>query len=306
MSTRPHPDRRPRDRPVSPGSLRRSPAVWAGSADPIWLAPGEACDLVFEAIDAGGSSRSGARRRSARPRSMSWSSRPKAGASGCWSPIWNRRSSRTRCSTSSPISSACAPQVAEITRRAMNGEIDFAAALTERVALLQGLPERVLDEAAARIRLMPGRARSWSRRCARRGAQPRSSRAGSRSSPSGSRPSSASIGSSPTGSTSPTGTIAGTVATADRDPRDQARDAARIWPREHGIPLAATLAVGDGANDLPMLAAAGLGVAFRAKPAVAAAARWRLDHADLTGLLYAQGYRRDGDRRTVARSSRWS
>ena len=52
------------------------------------------------------------------------------------------------------------------------------------------------------------------------------------------------------------------------------------------------IAVGDGANDSPMLAAAGLGIAFRAKPAVAAAARWRLDHADLTGLLYAQGYRK--------------
>ena len=53
----------------------------------------------------------------------------------------------------------------------------------------------------------------------------------------------------------------------------------------------ATLAVGDGANDLDMLAAAGLGVAWRAKPAVAAASA-RLDHTDLTALLYAQGYRR--------------
>jgi phosphoserine phosphatase len=53
------------------------------------------------------------------------------------------------------------------------------------------------------------------------------------------------------------------------------------------------MAVGDGANDLPMLATAGIGIAFRAKPLVAAAARWRLDHADLTGLLYAQGYGKD-------------
>ncbi len=55
--------------------------------------------------------------------------------------------------------------------------------------------------------------------------------------------------------------------------------------------MSATLAVGDGANDLPMLQAAGLGVAFHAKPAVAAASRWRIEHADLTALLYAQGYR---------------
>jgi phosphoserine phosphatase len=54
-----------------------------------------------------------------------------------------------------------------------------------------------------------------------------------------------------------------------------------------------TLAVGDGANDLPMIEAAGLGVAYHAKPVVAAAASARIDHGDLTALLYAQGYRRD-------------
>jgi phosphoserine phosphatase len=57
------------------------------------------------------------------------------------------------------------------------------------------------------------------------------------------------------------------------------------------IPLSATLAVGDGANDLPMLRAAGLGVAFRAKPVVAAEARARVDYADLRALLFVQGYR---------------
>ncbi len=54
-----------------------------------------------------------------------------------------------------------------------------------------------------------------------------------------------------------------------------------------------TLAVGDGANDLDMVREAGLGVAYHAKPAVAAAAATRIDHGDLTALLYAQGYRRD-------------
>jgi phosphoserine phosphatase len=58
-----------------------------------------------------------------------------------------------------------------------------------------------------------------------------------------------------------------------------------------GIPRQATAAIGDGANDIAMLQAAGLGVAFHGKPAVAAAARFRLDHSDLTGLLYLQGYR---------------
>jgi phosphoserine phosphatase len=59
-----------------------------------------------------------------------------------------------------------------------------------------------------------------------------------------------------------------------------------------GLPLAATLAVGDGANDVAMLEAAGLGVAYRAKRGVAAAAHARVDHGDLTALLFAQGIAR--------------
>src|SRR5581483_6295122 len=60
-----------------------------------------------------------------------------------------------------------------------------------------------------------------------------------------------------------------------------------------GLPLSATLAVGDGANDLAMIEASGLGVAYRAKPKVAAQADACVDHTDLTTLLYFQGYRAD-------------
>jgi phosphoserine phosphatase len=60
-----------------------------------------------------------------------------------------------------------------------------------------------------------------------------------------------------------------------------------------GLTRADCLAVGDGANDLDMIQAAGMGVAFRGKPIVAAAAPFRIDHCDLTALLYLQGYRRD-------------
>jgi phosphoserine phosphatase len=60
---------------------------------------------------------------------------------------------------------------------------------------------------------------------------------------------------------------------------------------EHGLALSETMAVGDGANDLPMLEAAGLGIAFHAKPRVVERARHRIDHADLRALLYVQGYR---------------
>jgi phosphoserine phosphatase len=62
---------------------------------------------------------------------------------------------------------------------------------------------------------------------------------------------------------------------------------------ERRLRMAATLAVGDGANDLAMLREAGLGIAFHAKPIVAAEARARVDHADLRALLFAQGYRAD-------------
>ena len=86
--------------------------------------------------------------------------------------------------------------------------------------------------------------------------------------------------------------IAGTVA-APIVTRETKRDTLFALAQECGVPIEATLAVGDGANDLPMLEAAGLGIAFRAKPAVGVAARWRVDHADLTALLYAQGYRED-------------
>ena len=179
--------------------------------------------------------------------------------------------------------------VAEITRRAMNGEIDFVAALNERVALLKGLPTSVLDEAAARIRLMPG-APALLATLRRNGvytalvsggftvfAEPVAARLGfdrviaNRLEIDG-------------------GTLAGTLALPIVGAATK-REALVSLAAELGIGLEETMAVGDGANDLPMLLEAGLGIAFHAKPAVAAAARWRIERADLTALLYAQGYR---------------
>jgi len=171
-------------------------------------------------------------------------------------------------------------EVAEITRRAMNGELDFAAALAERVALLKGLPASVLDDAAARIRVTPGaRALVATARA------------------SGVRTALVSGGFTAFAErvvANRLDIVGGRIAGSVRAPivtGDTKRETLVALAEECAIPLAATLAVGDGANDLPMLMAAGLGIAFRAKPAVAAAARWRIDHADLTALLYAQGYR---------------
>lgn len=178
--------------------------------------------------------------------------------------------------------------VAEITRRAMNGELDFVAALAERVALLRGLPARVLDEAAARIRLMPG-ARALL--ATSRGAGMRTALVSGGFSVFAERIA-AELGFDRVVANRleiADGRITGTVA-APIVGRDTKRDVLLALAEECAVARSATLAAGDGANDLPMLEAAGLGIAFRAKPAVAAAARWRIDHADLIALLYVQGY----------------
>lgn len=178
--------------------------------------------------------------------------------------------------------------VAEITRRAMNGEIDFLAALNERVALLRGLPASVLDKAAARIRLMPGAAPLIATL----------RRAGVHT---------ALVSGGFTVFAEPVAARLGfdSVVANRLDVADGKLSGALIPPivagatkletllslaAELGLSVDDALAVGDGANDLPMLRQAGLGVAFHAKPSVAAASRWRIDHADLTALLFAQGY----------------
>ena len=181
--------------------------------------------------------------------------------------------------------------VAAITERAMRGEIAFEPALRERVAVLKGLPASVVDEVIAQsITLTPG-GRTLIATMKAQGAY------------------TALVSG---GFTLFTQVIAGMLGfdhdcantlllegaalsghvqepilgkQAKLDALVKLRDARHLNPR-------ATLAVGDGANDLAMLDAAGLGVAYHAKPAVAAAAQARIDHADLTALLFAQGYKR--------------
>lgn len=181
--------------------------------------------------------------------------------------------------------------IAAITARAMNGELDFEGALRERVGLLRGLEESALDRTRAKIRIMPG-ARALVATMRQAGAYCALVSGGF---------------SYYTGFVRSTvgfdmdqanrleiqdGKLTGTVAEPILG-RDAKRKRLLALAETHGIPLAATLAVGDGANDLDMLAAAGLGVAYHAKPVVARSASARIDHADLTALLYLQGYRED-------------
>lgn len=183
-------------------------------------------------------------------------------------------------------------KVSDITERAMRGELEFEPALRERVALLKGIALSVVDEIIAKsITLTPGGS-----------ALVRTMRAngGYTALVSGgftvfTGPISQTIGFDEHRSNillSEGALLSGLV--AEPILGKQAKLDALVELRTRfGLPDEATLAVGDGANDLAMLGEAGLGVAYRAKPAVAAAADARLDHADLTALLYAQGYRGD-------------
>jgi phosphoserine phosphatase len=183
------------------------------------------------------------------------------------------------------------PQIAEVTERAMRGELDFESALDARVALLKGLEESAIDRChAERVVLMPG-GQSLIRTMKANGARTVLVSGGFTvfadkvaKAIGFDRAVSNRLGLSG-------GALDGTVArpivgaATKRETLIAEREAL-------GLSADATLAVGDGANDIPMIEEAGLGIAYHAKPRTAAAAAARIEHCDLTALLYAQGYRR--------------
>jgi phosphoserine phosphatase len=179
-------------------------------------------------------------------------------------------------------------KIAAITARAMNGELDFEDALRERVGMLKGLSIDALERTWRGVRLTPGALELVATMKAH-GAY------------------TALVSGGFTFFTSRVAALVGfdmhrsnellddgTVLTGRvAEPivgRSTKLTTLRELSARHGLPLSASLATGDGANDLDMLLAAGLGVAFHAKPIVAAAARARVDHANLRALLFAQGY----------------
>jgi phosphoserine phosphatase len=182
-------------------------------------------------------------------------------------------------------------EVAAVTEAAMRGELDFEGALDARVALLAGLDEGVIAQCLAeRVRIMPGAKALVGTMRAHGAAAVLVSGGFTRF------------------AESVAAQIGFGVAIANvlliEDGRLTGKVAKPIvgsatkeetlldWIAQRGIDPVLSLAVGDGANDLAMIRRAGLGVAYHAKPIVAAAAGARVDHGDLSVLLYAQGYRR--------------
>jgi phosphoserine phosphatase len=180
-------------------------------------------------------------------------------------------------------------QVAPITERAMRGEIDFDTALKDRIRLLRGQPTGLLDRLLQERIHLTGGAKALVRTMRDNGAF------------------TALVSG---GFTFVTEAVAARVGFATHrgnvlltedgkltgevgDPilgKEAKLESLREFCANLGLALEQTMAVGDGANDIPMLLGAGTGVAFHAKPAVAQAARFRIDHGDLMALLYLQGY----------------
>ncbi len=183
------------------------------------------------------------------------------------------------------------PQIAEVTERAMRGELDFAEALRARVALLAELDEARIDQCREeRVKIMPG-AKALIRTLRARGAHTVLVSGGFTRF---AEPVGAEIGFNRVVA-NVLGIAAGRLTGGVADPIvDSARKRHELETAmvERGIAPALTMAVGDGANDIPMIEAAGLGVAYHAKEKARAAADAEIRHGDLSVLLYAQGIAR--------------
>jgi phosphoserine phosphatase len=268
------------------GDISAALDALGGARDQAWVEEGVACDLTLDDPDAGRAALEGL-------------------IPGVDVVVQPRASRRRRLLVadmdSTMIGQECIDELADyaglraevaaVTEQAMRGELDFEAALDGRVALLKGLDARVIDHCHdQRVRPSPG-AEALVQTMAANGAycllvSGGFSRFADRVA--------AEIGFDAAVSNELViegGRLAGRVTKPIVGP-DGKRQALVDAAAARQIPLGEVLAIGDGANDIPMIRAAGLGVAYHAKPAVIAAADARIEANDLTALLYAQGYAR--------------
>jgi phosphoserine phosphatase len=179
-------------------------------------------------------------------------------------------------------------EIEAITRRSMNGEIDFAEALRARVAMLRGLRLDALEKTWEKTQLMPGARELVATMRAHNALTALVS--GGFTFFTGKVAAAVGFDQHYANRLMDDGsTLLGTVEEPILD-RDAKKATLLRLAEERGLKPAATLAVGDGANDLAMLAVAGLGIAYHAKPIVAREARARVDHGNLRAVLFAQGY----------------
>ena len=262
--------------------------AWGGG-DLVWLSPDEAAEFDIPSVPDTAES--------------SWTALQDQGVDLAIQPSANRRKKMLLADMDSTmIQQECIDELAEvagvgalvkeITARAMNGELDFEGALIERVGLLKDLPETVIDEVlTTRITLMPGgpvllatmKAQGAFAALVSGGFTAFTTRVA------------ATLGFDENRANTlltESGRLTGDVARPILGREAKVTALEEITARL-GITEADVLAVGDGANDLGMLQRAGAGVALHAKPSVQAQARLRINHGDLTALLFLQGYGRD-------------
>jgi len=266
--------------------------ILPGHPAPDWLAPGTAC--AFDFFDEGGEWGAGADLSATlqgHPIDIALLSAAEYGKRRLLIADMDSTMIGQECIDEIADYAGVGDKVAEITEQAMRGGLDFRSALRARIRLIAGLDRKFLAEVAdKRLTLNPG-ARTLVQTMAANGAY-------------------CALVSG--GFSFFTRIIAERAGFHDHrgnellfqdgrltgvaDPvlgREAKREALEHYMGELGLEACHTLAVGDGANDLDMLEGAGLGVAYRAKPLVAEEARVSLNHADLTALLYLQGYRED-------------
>ena len=260
------------------------------SSSPSWLAPNVACDIEFEGNDV------------ASLQSTIVNKVSEFEIDVVIQPLQNRRKDLLLADMDSTIVTGetldelagvagLKDQVATITERAMRGDLDFKEALRERVKMLKGLPASALEQTLKTTELTSG-ARQLIQTMRANGAYTVLVSGGFKffTSAIGKK-----VGFHEDRSNEmilEKGVLTGDVAEPILD-RDAKLKSLQSISADRKIPVEKTMATGDGANDLPMILAAGLGVAFRAKPVVEEKAPAAIRYGDLTALLYLQGYQRE-------------